>query len=59
MTDFERPTSSLDDDAGAGSQGEVDPGSEGDFTGEPTSGSAPMTPGEETAETDEESEPPT
>jgi hypothetical protein len=59
MTDFERPTGSLDDDAGPGSQGEVDPGSEGDFTGEPTSDSAPVTPGEETSETDEETEPPT
>ena len=33
MTEQER--SSLDEDAGPGSQGEVDPGSEGDFGGEP------------------------
>lgn len=31
----ERETSSLDEDAVPGSQGETDPGSEGDFTGAP------------------------
>ena len=59
MTDFERPSSSLDDDAGAGSQGEVDPGSEGDFTGDPTGDSAPVNSGDEESEPDELAEPPT
>jgi len=36
MSDIaERKASSLDDDAVPGSQGEVDPGSEGEFSGEP------------------------
>ena len=36
MSDIaERETSSLDEDAGPGSQGVTDPGPEGDFTGEP------------------------
>ena len=34
--------SSLDEDAGAGSQGEVDPGSEGDFTGAPMDREPPV-----------------
>lgn len=39
MTDTtERESSSLDIDAGPGSEGETDPGSEGDFTGEPMQG---------------------
>ena len=43
----EREGSSLDEDAGPGSQGEVDPGSEGDFGGQPV---------EEDAEVDAEEE---
>ena len=38
------PRSSLDEDAGPGSQGEIDPGSEGDFTGEPMKDEAPDRP---------------
>jgi hypothetical protein len=38
MTADERDTSSLDTDAVPGSQGETDPGSQGDFTGAPMDG---------------------
>lgn len=46
------PRSSLDEDAVPGSQGEIDPGSEGDFTGEPMEDQPPDLPG--TTEEDRE-----
>ena len=43
----EREGSSLDEDAGPGSQGEVDPGSEGDFGGQPVDEDPEAAPEEE------------